>query len=114
MYFVTAIVVVFNIFASFLINYRFQLLLDQKLSLFLALNGDSEKFCYISLSPSRLISIAGPNNVFANQFLLFSANIGFLNEDNMKSHFNEMVFPELNREEAQTLLEQYNKVDRLY
>jgi len=40
------------------------------------------------------------------------ANIGFLNEDNMKSHFNEMVFPELNREEAQTLLEQYNKEAR--
>jgi len=37
------------------------------------------------------------------------ANIGFLNEDNMKDHFSEMVFPELNREQAQELLEQYNK-----
>ena len=44
--------------------------------------------------------------------LIFSsANISFLLEDNMKDYFDELVFPELDREAAQQLLETYNKVD---
>jgi len=40
------------------------------------------------------------------------ANISFLLEDNMKDYFDELVFPELDREAAQQLLETYNKEAR--
>ena len=41
---------------------------------------------------------------------LISANVGFPNEEICKGIFDEIIFTELQRDEAQELMEGYNKV----